>query len=398
MPADGYRAVFFELSHSAKPRVPRNPERAAETAGQTQATHHALKVELRAVLRDGAAGGPSIVDASPRLVVRPRTVTTLMLVEEPWYAAGLTMIRSGALLWKNAKNPWALFMIESGLHDVMDAFAEEARRRATAGLAMIRSGASLWKRARNPWGLFMIDSGLQDILDAFAEEARRRAAAVATAGTAAGAASAPVEWPSMPMVRSRTSATLMLAEEPRVAGRTLQPVEIADHEKPTQLPPPSTPLSTGGGGVDREVEGGGQGWLCERKCPMMAAGASRPDIQEKSRNRQDRSRRGPGVDRSWMAPGFSWTFPGCRDGAPLRPCAGRPSTPEHPQRDARYPAAGRAPSTRALTTTCARAAGPAATLAPYAAGTIRTCACTIFTCVVRVAPPGPTSAERNVWV
>ena len=220
------------------------------TAGQTQATHHALKAELRAVLHvDGGSGGPPIAigaGASQGLVVRPRPVNTLTLVEEPWYAVGLALIRSGALLWKTARNRWGLVMILIGVRDFLDEFAEEGRRRAAAvatagaaagaasarvrarsslmirprlvttltlvekpwyavGLALIRSGALLWKTARNRWGLVMILIGVRDFLDEFAEEGRRRAAAVATAGAAAGAASARVERPSLLMEPPRAS-------------------------------------------------------------------------------------------------------------------------------------------------------------------------------------------------
>jgi hypothetical protein len=133
-------------------------------AGQPQATHHALTAELRAVLHvDGGSGGPPIAiggGASQGLVVRPRPVTTLTLVEAPWYAVGLALIRTGAVLWKKTKNPWGLVMIVIGVHD---------------------------------------------FLDEFAEESRRRAAAVATARDAAGAASAPVERPSLLMEPPRTS-------------------------------------------------------------------------------------------------------------------------------------------------------------------------------------------------
>ena len=227
-------------------------------AGQPQATHHALTAELGAVLHvDGGSGGPPIAiggGASRGFVVRPRPVTTLTLVAAPWYAMGLALIRSGAMLWK-ARNPWGLLMIVIGVRDFLDEFAEEGRRRAAAvatagaaagaaaarvrarsslmirprpvtmltlvekpwyavGLALIRSGALLWKTARTPWGLLTIVIGVRDFLDEFAEEGRRRAAAVATAGAAAAAASARVRARSSLMIRPRPVTTLTLVEKP----------------------------------------------------------------------------------------------------------------------------------------------------------------------------------------
>ena len=232
------------------------PHRLLMTAGPTQATHHALKAELHV---DGGSGARPIAlgaGASRGLVVRPRPVTTLTLVEAPWYAVGLALIRSGALLWKEERNSWGLVMIVIGARDLLEAFAEEARRRAAAvatagaaagaasarvrarsslmirprpvttltlveqpwyavGLALIRSGAMLWRSERNPWGIVMIAVGAQDSWT----RSRRRpeGAPPRPREAAAGAVSAPVERPAMLMVRSRTSTTLMLAEGPWLA-------------------------------------------------------------------------------------------------------------------------------------------------------------------------------------
>src|SRR5580704_7471249 len=78
------------------------------------------------------------------------------------------------------------------------------------------------------------------------------------------------------------------------AGRTLQPVETADHKKATQSHPLATPQPPLPPRVAPPVawgwRGGGlgvaRGWLFERRCPAPVAGASRPDLQEKARNLQ----------------------------------------------------------------------------------------------------------------
>jgi hypothetical protein len=65
-----------------------------------------------------------------------------------------------------------------------------------------------------------------------------------------------------------------------------------------------------------------QGWLFERRCPAPVAGASRPDLQEKARNLQGRSRGGPAWRGAWTPPGNSWPFPGGR-GFLSRPTSAR---------------------------------------------------------------------------
>jgi hypothetical protein len=214
---------------------------------QRPAMQPPLASELRYVLQGASGhvdgGGDSDVfqmalggDASRVLMVRPRTVTTLMLVDEPWYAVGLALILTGSQLWSKSRNGWGLVMVLAGVEDFVDAYDASivrARRRAevvvdagaeagvesapaseriptplgvgpswgmmvptrastvlvrvdepryAVGLALILIGGALWTKARNGWGLVMVVAGMRHLLAAYEDAAQRAASSAVRVG------------------------------------------------------------------------------------------------------------------------------------------------------------------------------------------------------------------------